>query len=710
QRPLIRNIRACPGVPKLGLHHADGFCNARAGFISDMEHWGIETFFAISTTAAEHTPEIADSLFVWPNFVDPEVYRDYGAWKSIPVLFTGNANSLYPWRQKIVKRVSKLYPSLLCPHPGYDPRAATPQVMVGERYARTINASWFVPACGTVAKEVVRKHFEVPGSRACLIAERSPGLEAAGFLDMKNCVFADEHDVLDKIAHLFANQGELDAIMDAGHRLVHTRHTMRNRDHIYRWFRLQRDLGADEKIVQLNPFEAPVAVGRMSGVSTSHVIANGLHLSLLRQGDDALWAGRYGEAEGLYLRCMSYMRWMPEPKLRMALCSLYRGDPGRALSYVAEPIEFILAQYKAVDPDPVEWAYHVVSLLCLGRLEAAAAHAQQFPWLRHPELDRARWAASFLRSGASVGRVPSELGPKRRRSVHRLPDRTFDEWLGELRVMLAACGQGRMAEAVARRANPLVEVPAKEPASAPASEEEGRRQDRPVDEIRARKDAVALFRRKTVLRAARASLRRRGSATLHWLERKVGYFLPYRFSEMRRDEFFEAVRDLARDEEIKTALVIGATVGSGSTEAFLAGARENQNRPSVFCLGRSEGQGAGRRGKSPDQPGVEWHGFPSSPPGNGPDGLVSAIREIRERNHLDLFDAVLLDSAGAGLLPSGGTELDGELGRARFVLFDGMGALEFYRRLLGDPGYSLVAHNAGLRRGYSIFVKASSGE
>src|SRR6266700_2895938 len=158
EKPKITNTRTCLHIPKLGLLNADAFSNARAGFLSDMDHWGIETFFTISTTAAEHTPEIAHNLFVWPNFVDSEIYRDYGEWKSIPVLLTGNTQTFYPWRHKIFKLVAERFPSLLSPHPGYEPGRAMVQFMCGENYARTINASSIVPACGTVAKEVVRKH------------------------------------------------------------------------------------------------------------------------------------------------------------------------------------------------------------------------------------------------------------------------------------------------------------------------------------------------------------------------------------------------------------------------------------------------------------------------------------------------------------------------------------------------------------------------
>src|ERR1700687_1294531 len=55
QQPKIMNIRACPQIPKLGFLHSDAFCEGRAGFLSDMDHWGIEIFFAIATTAAEPT-------------------------------------------------------------------------------------------------------------------------------------------------------------------------------------------------------------------------------------------------------------------------------------------------------------------------------------------------------------------------------------------------------------------------------------------------------------------------------------------------------------------------------------------------------------------------------------------------------------------------------------------------------------------------------
>jgi hypothetical protein len=178
KRIQIKNTNSHPEIPKLGLHNGDGWCECRVGFISDMENWGIQTFFTISVTTAEYTPEIAANTYVWPNFIDPEIYHDYQQSKVIPVMFNGSMISLYPWRKKIFDVVSKRYPSLIFPHGGYDKHSRT--MIHGEEYARTINSSSFVPACGTITNELVRKPLEIPGCRSCLITEKTPALTAAG--------------------------------------------------------------------------------------------------------------------------------------------------------------------------------------------------------------------------------------------------------------------------------------------------------------------------------------------------------------------------------------------------------------------------------------------------------------------------------------------------------------------------------------------------
>ena len=711
QRLEIKNIRRCPEIPKLGFHNADGFCNARAGFLSDMDHWGIETFFALSITAAEHTPEIANNLFVWPNFVDPEIYRDYCGWKSIPILFTGNTKILYPWRKKIMKLVSEYYPSLISPHPGYSPGSSITQVMVGEHYARTINASWIVPACGTIAKEVVRKHFEIPACRACLVTEESPGLKAAGFVDMKNCVFADEHNILDKLAHLFKNQDELKAIIDAGYMMVHSHHTIKQREQILQWFTLYKELEPNQKIIQPNPFGALTVVEKSSRTENSHIISNGLHLTLLRQGDDKLWKGNYEEAEALYLKCRNYMRWMPEPKLKLALCNLYKGDAKAAISLLTEPIQFILGQYKAMDPDPVEWAYLIISLLCLGKLDGALKRAGQFPWLHHPELERARWTANVLKHGEIKAPLLKDAKAKRRWSIHQMPIREFGDWIEQVRMMLSACGQRDMGETLKKSVSGKGEAFEERSVSACDNRETSISEGAPFDERRVEKDASVFFKRRLFYRNLRLRLKRCVADALHSLERKFGYFLPYGVSEMRKDEFFHAIRKLMEGEDIKTALLVGAAKGEGSTEAFLAGALENENRPSVFCISGSEFQFGNLRKTFAHHPAVKWYVLSSTSPDSLAEELARTVRKIKVDNQISSFDSVFIDGSRVKHPSNFSGELNKELQGARFVLLDGINSCYnhgYHHDLLRDRNYLLIDHNPGLRNGYAIFKRANA--
>ena len=306
-------------------------------------------------------------------------------------------------------------------------------------YARAINASWFVPTCGTVAKEIVRKHFEIPGCKACLITEKSAALESAGFVDMQNCVFADEATVLDKLAHLFAHPDELTRIIQDGYEFVHSHHTLRQRDQILQWFYLHKVLQPGQKIIQKDPF-LPLAAadGSQRGY---HLACNGVHLTLLKQGDAALWGGDYATADALYQRSAKYLPWMPEPKFRLALSSLYQGDANAAYTRIAELIQYIIGEYKAADPDPVEWAYLIVSLLCLGKLNAASRRASQFPALHHSELDCARWAVEALKPDGKKAVFAYDENRVCRCSIHQMPHRGFKDWVEQICIILRACQQ-----------------------------------------------------------------------------------------------------------------------------------------------------------------------------------------------------------------------------------------------------------------------------
>ena len=447
KRLIIKNTSVYPQIPKLGLHNGDGWCECRVSFFADMDRWGIENFFSISTTTTEHIPEVADHLFVWPNFIDTDIYRDYNQTKDTPVLFTGSIFSLYPWREKMYDILSCYYPYKIIPHSGYEAQAS--KMKFGEQYARSINSSWFVPSCGSVAKEVVRKHFEVPGSKSCLITEKTPMLEAAGFVDMQNCVFADGKDVIDKLNYLFRNVHELESIINNGYKLVHSRHTLQHRDQILQWFNLYKSLKPSQNIIQKSPFDPLTVEEKSNGNKNNPIICNGLHLELLRKGDEKLWAGNFDEAEEQYLRCSKYIPYLSEPKLKLGICNLHRGNVTEALNYILQPIQNQLGLYKSSEPDPVEWAYFIISLLAHGKLDEAIIRANQFRSIYHPELDRTRYIVHYLKYN-DKSPIENIEASKSRYSIHQIPKRSFTDWITNICSILNACNQTNYAKQLYR--------------------------------------------------------------------------------------------------------------------------------------------------------------------------------------------------------------------------------------------------------------------
>jgi hypothetical protein len=659
----VRNASAHPEIPRLGFCNADAYCKTRSVFLSDMDHWGVDTFFTLSVSMAEYVPEIADRLFVWPNFVDADLYRDYRESKNIPVLLTGSQAVHYPWRNRVGGIVSQHYPTLVSPHLGwFDDRAAAGMVY-GERYARLLNAASVVPTCGTIAKEVVRKHFEIPAARSCLLTERTSSIEAAGFVDMLNCVFAEPADVLDKLDHLFRCPDELARITDAGYELVHSRHTMRQRDQLLQWFTLNRELQPNQKIVQLGPFDRLTVADSSSTYGNVHVISNGLDRILLRQGDDALQRGRYDHAEALYRRCLNY-HFMPEPVLGLALCNLYQGKATEAVEWLAEPIWASLKGHLAQDPDPVEWAYFVRARLCLGRVDDAVRRAAQFPELRHPELDRIRQVLTAI--GGRGGESASEGDHRSRRaSVHVLPERPFGAWLDDLCAVLRACGQDRLAATIRGAAAPSRSVPSRSGLSGP-----GPHTGAPDTALRRSGRIFPLVPMPLPVR-----LRRR-------LERRLGRALARRTGKAGLYPIIEA---LAKKEDIRTALLVGASSKDRCTKALVAGLQANPNGPVVVWLG----------GSDPSS------GVPAATT-SGERRVGVPPRALENELRVDSFDMI---SFGRDE-PGGPVEFDDVRGATVIVLtgINGPRNHRIHTRLIGDGNYRLVVHEPDLEDGCAVFT------
>jgi len=707
QKPIVTNVKGNTDVPKVALHNGDSFSGARAGFNSDIYHLGIEAIFAIATTAAEHNPDLASDIFVWPNFIDPLVFHDYGERKSIPVLLTGNRTTFYPWRQKVFRLLSEHFPSLYSPHPGYESGSSLVRFMVGENYARTINAASIVPACGTIAREIVRKHFEIPGCRSCLVAEKSPALEAAGFVDMENCVFADDHDAIDKLSFLFRNPDRLNEITDAGHNLVHSRHTLAQRDEIRQWFDLRRNLKPGQKVIQPGLFKALEVVGVSDAHCHSNVAGNGVHLRLLTSAKEKLRHHKYEEAKLDFRKCLNYLGWLQEARLGLTLCDLHQGHAKQAASWIEPSISYVLEQYRAVDPDPVEWAYYIVCLLSLGRLAAASENAERFPQLIHPELDRIRWVTALLRDGRTTGHFPAGRQPRTRKTLHPQQDTEPRIWIERLCKILDSCKQNGMVDALRK------------------ADLDGTNQFRGsfVDESAGeshdpsptgRFAGLNLGRHRSFLKREMARLRFRARKSvahfLHSIEREHGYFLPYRFSEKKNDDFYRALQTLGREEDIATVLIVlAAGQSETSREALLQGVLESQNDPAIICLRTStEIPIKHRRRRLPSHPRVnEYEVFAT--PTDLEDRIEQSVRGIEREHQLSGFDVVLIGGSGSTARHHDQRHIVDAIRGAKTILLDNIDASNFvnHQRLMADSSYVLLADDPSLRRGYSIFRRKS---
>ena len=442
RRIKVTNTNSHIEVPKLGLHNADPWCDRRTGFLSDMEQWNIDTYFSIGTMTPEYMPEPKENLFVWPNFIDPEVYHDYRQHKIIPVTLTGQVNGLYPWRQKIFPIIHDRYPCLVSPQHTYESKLAS-QLLSGEAYARALSASLVVPTCGTMAGEVVRKHFEIPGANACLVTERTAAVEAAGFADMENCVFADHRDVVERLDYLFAHPDEIQRIAAAGYSLVHSRHTLNHRPQIYQWFTLNRGLRSGEKIIQSGPFGDLIKVERTSQRESIHIVGEASDRALLKQGNVLLEQDRVEEAKQCYARCLDYVSYLPEAKFHLAICALREGDADRAYDLLVKMVKVTMIDYGAADPDPVEWAYFLLALICRGHLEQARRLQDFYPCLSHDELRRARLVLD--QPDRKDDRVASGQHGSDRKSIHQVPKRSDPEWLAWFGDILERCQQPDLA-------------------------------------------------------------------------------------------------------------------------------------------------------------------------------------------------------------------------------------------------------------------------
>jgi hypothetical protein len=494
----IANTHRHPEIPKVGLLNADGYCPTRSVFLADMDDWGVDTFFAIAVSAVGYTPDIADRTYVWPNFADRKIFHPYPGGKTQSILLSGSRESNYPWRVRVDRVLRERFPVRSMPHAGWFDRSAATAMSSGESYARALSSALIVPTCGTIAEELVRKHLEIPASGALLLTERTPAVEAAGYVDMVNCVFADDADVADKVEYLLERPGVLADITAAGTRLAHDRHSIENRDQLRQWYELRKS-APGQQITQPDPFGLLTVNAAGDAESVSIVTRPGVDRRLLASAAASITAGRPGEAADRFGQVLNF-HFEPEAALGFARSALHLGRPDLARALLEHSTAIVVRGHGASHADPVEWAWLARVALCQGDLERAREAAAAYPQVRHPELDRMRAVVAHL-VGASV----SPADRPRHRSVHAgYGAEAWEVWRADLVQDLLACRRPATSSQVAAMpdpsaATPLPGAPAEPTPTAPRVHRAVRSTRRLLGRVarRARRELASLTGRET---------------------------------------------------------------------------------------------------------------------------------------------------------------------------------------------------------------------
>ena len=429
----ITNTDAYPELPRIGYIYRDPFSPSRLIAMNRLRTWGVHQVFTAFRPSDAPAPYFADTIYV-PFWIDDALFRDYGETKDLPISLTGAGwlnQCIYLWRHGVFCQLMPRLPVFHAPSLG---NRATNHDFTGERYARLLNRSQFSAGCGTANRYLTLKLLEIPAARACLVAEEIEVLKALGFRDGVNCVFATPENVAAKLQRLLAEPARLQAITDAGHRLVRENHTARNRRMFAEWFQLWQQRQPGQRIVQTNPLRplelAPVDAPIRGTFPTENPIAEGLVAGyrLLAQQQ---WAEARAKFEGI----LAIIPCIAEARLGAAMALLRLALPAEAQAHLDYSLKLMVSHFGYAHPDPIDLAFAAVAAMRAKDPRRAVVLLASAPELRHPALNAMRWifakAMPALAQQAAFQICEGDVSVNTH-TVHLLPQQTFREWVALL--------------------------------------------------------------------------------------------------------------------------------------------------------------------------------------------------------------------------------------------------------------------------------------
>ncbi|HVU15778.1 MAG TPA: glycosyltransferase [Candidatus Didemnitutus sp.] len=430
----ITNTDAFPEIPRLGYMFRDPFSPSRMPTMNRLKEWRADQVFTDFRPTDSLAPYFRDTMYL-PWWIDDTVFRDYGEEKEFSVTLTGSgwlSKCIYLWRSEVCMQLLPRVPIFHAPSLG---NRQNGHDFTGESYSRLLNRSRFSAGCGTVNRYLTMKLLEIPASRCCLIAEEIEVLKAAGFRDGENCVFATKDNVAEKVRRLLAEPERLRAITDAGYRLVHERHTQRNRRVFAEWYELWKRRKSGDTIVQVNPLQPLQLIPAGQSIPASTFPSENPLVDSLQAGYRLLAEQRWTEALAKFEEVVGIIPCVAEARLGAAVCLLRLARPADAIAHLSYNVNLMVRHFGYRWPDPIDLAFLAVSHFRAKDARTAVQLLASFENLRHPSLNAMRWIiakSSPALAARPVFQVTEGDESSNVETIHVLPPRRFAEWTAAL--------------------------------------------------------------------------------------------------------------------------------------------------------------------------------------------------------------------------------------------------------------------------------------
>lgn len=130
-----------------------------------------------------------------------------------------------------------------------------------------------------------------------------------------------------------------------------------------------------------------------------------------------------------------------QSELQSAIGFINQGEVGRAVGLIWPYVTLHLN--RGQPPDPWEWSYLLVAILCSSNWREALPLHDACPEIKHPEVERVRWLIQAFRKGKRPEENPTILPAEEAAPTihHGYKIKPFNQWLEHIRQMFTACGQ-----------------------------------------------------------------------------------------------------------------------------------------------------------------------------------------------------------------------------------------------------------------------------